>query len=62
MHIITTTSTFRAPPSKLDTIATLSRTLMQRFARDARWLLAQQLAVIAGNALYLYMAIPAARF
>jgi hypothetical protein len=35
-QIDTTTSTFRAPTSKLHAIATLSRTLLQRRARDAR--------------------------
>jgi hypothetical protein len=40
LHIDTTTSTFRAPPLKIQAIATLSQTLLQRFARDARWLLA----------------------
>jgi hypothetical protein len=38
LQIDTTTSTFRAPPSKLQAIATLSRTMLQRYARDARWL------------------------
>jgi hypothetical protein len=32
----TTTSTFRAPPLKLHAIATLPRTLLRRYARDAR--------------------------
>jgi hypothetical protein len=58
----TTTSPFRAPPSKLQAIAALSRTLLQRSARDARWLLARKLAVLAGKMQYLYLAILAARF
>jgi hypothetical protein len=62
LHIDTTTSTFRARASKLQTIATLSRTLLQRSARDARWLPARQLAVLAGKVQYMYLAIPAARF
>jgi hypothetical protein len=62
LHIDTKTSTFRAPPSKLHTIATLTRTLLQRSTRDARWLPARRLAVLAGKAQYLYLAIPAARF
>jgi hypothetical protein len=36
LHIDTTTSTFRAPPSKLHAIETLSPTLLQRSSRDAR--------------------------
>jgi hypothetical protein len=62
LQINTTTSTFRAPPSKLQAITTLSRTLLQRSARDARWLSARQLALLAGKVQYLYLAIPAARF
>lgn len=62
LQIDTTTSTFRAPVSKLQAIATLARTLLQRSTRDARWLPARQLAVLAGKAQYLYLAIPAARF
>jgi hypothetical protein len=62
LQIDTTTSTFRAPPSKLQAIATLSRTLRQRSTRDARWLPTRQLAVLAGKVQYLYLAIPAARF
>jgi hypothetical protein len=61
-HIETTTSTFRAPPSNLHAIATLSRTLLQRSTRDARWLPARQLAILAKKAQNLYLAIPAARF
>jgi hypothetical protein len=62
LQIDTTTSTFRAPASKLHAIATLSRTLLQRYARDARWLPARQLAVLAGKVQYMYLAIPASRF
>jgi hypothetical protein len=62
LHIETTTSTLRASPSKVQAIATLSRTLMQRYARDARWLPARQLVVLAGKVLYLYLTIPVARF
>jgi hypothetical protein len=53
-----TTSTFRAPPSKLNAIATLldpTTTLNTR--RPAR-----KLAVLAGKAQYFYLAISAARF
>jgi hypothetical protein len=49
LHIDTITSTFRAPASKLHAIATLSRTMLQRSARDARWLPARRLAVLAGK-------------
>jgi hypothetical protein len=52
LHIETTTSTFRAPASKLQAIATLSRTLLQHSTRDARWLPARQLAVLAGKVQY----------
>jgi hypothetical protein len=62
LQIDTTTSTFRAPPSKLQAIATLSRTMPQRAARDARWLPSRQLVVLAGKVQYLHLAIPAARF
>jgi hypothetical protein len=62
LQIDTTTSTFRAPPSKLHAIATLSQALLQRSARDAQWLPARQLAVLAGKAQYLCLAILAARF
>jgi hypothetical protein len=62
LQIDTTTSDFRAHASKLQAIATLSRNLLQRSARDARWLPARQLAVLAGKVQYLYLAIPAARF
>jgi hypothetical protein len=62
LHIDTTTSTCRASPSKLYAIATLSRTLLQRSSRNARWLPARQLTILAGKAQYLYLAIPAARF
>jgi hypothetical protein len=58
----TTTSTFRAPPSKLHAIATLSRILLQRSSRDARLLPTRQLAVLAGIAQYLDLAIRAPRF
>jgi hypothetical protein len=58
----TTTSTFRAPSSKLHAIAILSWTLLQRSAHDARWLPARQLAVLAGKVQYQYLAIPSARF
>jgi hypothetical protein len=62
LQIDTTTSAFRAPTSKLHAIATLSRILPQRSPRDARWLPARQLAMLAGKVQYLYLAIPAARF
>jgi hypothetical protein len=49
LQIDATTSTFRAPASKLHAIATLSRPLLQRSSRDARWLPARQFAVLAGK-------------
>jgi hypothetical protein len=61
-HLSNITSTFRTPTSKLQTIATLSRTLLQRATRDAPWLPAQQLALLAGKAQYICLAIPATRF
>jgi hypothetical protein len=62
LQIDTITSTFRAPPSQLHAIASLSWTLLQRFSRDGRSLHVRQLAVLAGRPQYLYMAIPAAHF
>jgi hypothetical protein len=62
LQIVTATSTLRAPPSKLHAIANLSRILLQRSSRDARWLPALQQAILAGKAQYPYLAIPAARF
>jgi hypothetical protein len=44
------------------TIATISRTLLQGFARDARWLPARLLEVLAGKVQFLYLAILASRF
>ena len=62
LQIDTTTSTFRAPASKLQAIATLARTLLQRSTRNARCLPARQLAVLAGKVKYMSLAIPTARF
>jgi hypothetical protein len=62
LQIGTTTSTFRAPPSKLHAIATLSPALVQRSTKDNRWLPARQIAVLAGKAQHLCPTIPAARF
>jgi hypothetical protein len=62
LEIGTTTSTFRAPPSKLQAIATLSRTLLQRSARDARWIPVRNLAMLAVQVQYLCLAIATARF
>jgi hypothetical protein len=53
---------FPSPGLKLQTIATPSRTLPQCYARDALWLPARQLAVLAGKVQYMYLAILAARF
>jgi hypothetical protein len=61
-HLSNITSTFRTPTSKLHTMATFSGTLLQRATRDAPWLPAQQLALLAGKAQYIRIAIPAARF
>jgi hypothetical protein len=62
LRIVTTTYAFRASPSKLQAIATLSRTILQRSARDVRLLHALQLAMLTGKVQYLCLAIPAARF
>jgi hypothetical protein len=61
LHVDTATSTFRAPPSKLHSVATFYRTLLQRSARDASWLPARRLAVLAGKAQYLNLTISDSR-
>eukprot|EP00873_Tetraselmis_striata_P021203 jgi/Tetstr1/441467/TSEL_029712.t1 len=62
VDIDTTTGCFYAPVDKLQRLARQAKQLLQRAARDARWLPVRELQSLAGRAQYLFLAIPAARF
>jgi hypothetical protein len=53
---------FRAPPDKLRQLAPQASSLFGRAASNARWLPTPQLAVFAGKAQFIYLAIAPARF
>eukprot|EP00873_Tetraselmis_striata_P007730 jgi/Tetstr1/427994/TSEL_018067.t1 len=62
VDINTATGYFYAPADKLQRLARQAKQLLQRAARNARWLPVRELQSLAGRAQYLYLAIPAARF
>eukprot|EP00873_Tetraselmis_striata_P001518 jgi/Tetstr1/421782/TSEL_012685.t1 len=62
VDIDTATGYFYAPVDKLQRLARQAKQLLQRAARDARWLPMRELQSLAGRAQYLFLAIPAARF
>eukprot|EP00873_Tetraselmis_striata_P013985 jgi/Tetstr1/434249/TSEL_023356.t1 len=62
VNIDTATGYFYAPVDKLQRLARQAKQLLQRAARDARWLPVRELQSLAGRAQYLFLAIPAARF
>eukprot|EP00873_Tetraselmis_striata_P038228 jgi/Tetstr1/458492/TSEL_044898.t1 len=62
VDIDTATGYFYAPVDKLQRLARQAKQLLQRAARDARWLPVRELQSLAGRAQYLFLAIPAARF
>jgi hypothetical protein len=62
IDIDTTTCYFFAPSQKLHKLAKQARQLLHRATRANRWLHVKELQSFAGNAQYLYLAIPAARF
>eukprot|EP00873_Tetraselmis_striata_P037817 jgi/Tetstr1/458081/TSEL_044588.t1 len=63
VDIDTATGYFHAMADKLQRLARQAKQLLQRAARDARWLLSmRELQSLAGRAQYMYLAIPAARF
>ena len=53
---------FRAPATKLTKLAALSRELLHQARRQQRWVPVKKLASLAGQAQFLYLAIPPARF
>eukprot|EP00873_Tetraselmis_striata_P036552 jgi/Tetstr1/456816/TSEL_043490.t1 len=62
VDIDTATGYFYAPVDKLQRLARQAKQLLQRAARDARWLPVRELQSLAGRAQYLFLATPAARF
>eukprot|EP00873_Tetraselmis_striata_P033083 jgi/Tetstr1/453347/TSEL_040338.t1 len=62
VDIDTATGYFYAPVDKLQRLARQAKQLLQRAARDTRWLPVRELQSLAGRAQYLFLAIPAARF
>eukprot|EP00873_Tetraselmis_striata_P008205 jgi/Tetstr1/428469/TSEL_018480.t1 len=62
VDIDTATGYIYAPVDKLQRLARQAKQLLQRAARDARWLPVRELHSLAGRAQYLFLAIPAARF
>eukprot|EP00873_Tetraselmis_striata_P027947 jgi/Tetstr1/448211/TSEL_035499.t1 len=62
VDIDTATGYFYAPVDKLQRLARQAKQLLQRAARDARWLPVRELQPLAWRAQYLFLAIPAARF
>eukprot|EP00873_Tetraselmis_striata_P038096 jgi/Tetstr1/458360/TSEL_044799.t1 len=62
VDIDTSTGYFYAPVDKLQRLARQAKQLLQRAARDARWLPVRELQSLAMRAQYLFLAIPAARF
>eukprot|EP00873_Tetraselmis_striata_P015897 jgi/Tetstr1/436161/TSEL_025007.t1 len=62
VDIDTATGYFYPPVDKLQRLARQAKQLLQRAARDARWLPVRELQSRAGRAQYLFLAIPGARF
>eukprot|EP00873_Tetraselmis_striata_P033015 jgi/Tetstr1/453279/TSEL_003961.t1 len=62
VDIDTASGYFYAPVDKLQRLARQAKQLMQRAARDARWLPVRELQSFVGRAQYLFLAIPGARF
>ena len=62
IDIDTASGYFYAPEQKLHKIAQQARHLIGRATRNARWLPVKDLQSLAGQAQYLFLAIPAARF
>eukprot|EP00873_Tetraselmis_striata_P004168 jgi/Tetstr1/424432/TSEL_001453.t1 len=62
VDIDTATGYYYAPVDKLQRLARQAKHLLQRAARDARWLPVRELQSLVGRAQYLFLAIPAARF
>jgi hypothetical protein len=61
IDIDTGTSYFSAPTEKLQRLAKQARHLLQRATINSRWLHVKELQSFAGQAQYLFLAIPAAR-
>ena len=53
---------FRAPPKKLEDIASLAKQILYRAAAHRRWISVKTLASLTGKAQFLHLAIPAAKF
>eukprot|EP00873_Tetraselmis_striata_P014463 jgi/Tetstr1/434727/TSEL_023780.t1 len=62
VDIDTATGYLYAPVDKLQRLARQAKQLLQRAARDARWLPVRELQSLVGRAQYLFLAFPAARF
>jgi hypothetical protein len=62
IDIDTSSGYFYAPEQKLTKIAQHARHLIGTATRNARWLPVKDLQSLAGQAKYLFLAIPAARF
>jgi hypothetical protein len=62
IDIDTSTCYFFAPAEKLQKLAKQARHLLQRATRNNRWLPLKELQSFVGQAQYLFLAIPAARF
>ena len=62
LEIDTVASEFRAPQEKLDRLSKQAKELLQRAARNRRWVPVRLLASLAGKAQFLYLAIPPARY
>eukprot|EP00873_Tetraselmis_striata_P013848 jgi/Tetstr1/434112/TSEL_023256.t1 len=62
VDIDTATGYVYAPVEKLQRLVRQAKQLLQRAARDARWLPGRELQSLAGRAKYLFLAITAARF
>ena len=62
LEIDTRKGEFRAPPSKLASIATLARSILGRATRERRRVPVKLLASLAGRAQFLYLAVLLAHF
>ena len=62
VDIDTATGYFYAPADKLSKIARQAKQLISRATRNSRWLPVRDLQSLAGQAQYLFLAIPPARF
>jgi hypothetical protein len=62
IDIDTASGYFYAPEQKLNKIAQHARHPIGRATRNARWLPVKDLPSLVGQAQYLFLAIPAARF